>query len=433
MSNKSPDARAIGFIVICCLLLGGGFLFVSNAGWTQEVKKLELREGEITTLPISSAQRIAIGDPTIADVKLISNKKLMLMAKAKGRTNLIIWDASGQREFIVEVIARTALLDETIDRIKELLKASNIEGVTVIQKGENIFLIGEIEYSADIEQVDQIVQSFPGVINLVRETSIKPLVQLDVEVVEMSVGDRNNLGIDWFSTFPVSYELGDISWAQEGRRLIDMTYTLGFADSSLLATLNFLMTETDIRILAKPSLVVSSGKEGKILVGGEMPVLSSTQEGTLPSIQWKSYGISLNIRPTVLKGGNVNIAMAVEVSDLTDVEYDISTGSSAFGVGTRSAETEVILKHGETMVIGGLIKSNKTEIVHKLPILGDIPLINKLFRSTETTTDDLDLVVFITPLIIERDLEKTADDVVDLHFLGRQDVDAEEECLKAQK
>ncbi|GAH08766.1 unnamed protein product, partial [marine sediment metagenome] len=85
-----------------------------------------------------------------------------------------------------------------------------------------------------------------------------------------------------------------------------------------------------------------------------MPVLSSTQEGTLPSVQWKSYGISLNISPTVLKDGNINIAMAAEVSDVdTEVTYDISTGSTAYGMGTRSTETEVVLKNGETMVIGG--------------------------------------------------------------------------------
>ena len=213
-------------------------------------------------------------------------------------------------------------------------------------------------------------------------------------------------------------------WDQEGRRSTDLTVSLGFLDKrGLLATLSFLMTETDARVLAKPNLVVSSGKEGRILAGGEMPVLSSTQEGTLPSVQWKSYGISLNIRPTVLKDGNINIAMAVEVSDVTDVEYDISTGSTAYGVGTRSTETEVVLKNGETMVIGGLIKSTKTETVHKFPILGDIPLINRLFRSTDTTTDDTELVIFITPLIIERGEERTADNVVDLRFLTHKDSD----------
>lgn len=436
MINKNPGAKAVKFIVMSCLLLAGGVLFISNVGWAQETKALELQEGEIITLPISSVRRIAIGDPAIADIKVISDKDLMLMARAKGQTELIIWDASGRREFTVEVISRV-VLDEVIDRLKELLKANDVEGVTVIQKGENIFLIGEILHSSDMEQIKQIVHLFPGVVSLVREATVTPLVQLNVEVVEMNITDQKNLGINWLTSFPTYYDLGDITWEQEGRRALDMTYTLGFADRSLLATINFLVTEGSARILAKPNLVVSSGKEGRILAGGEMPVLSSTQEGTLPTIQWKPYGVNLNIRPTVLKNGNINIAMQTEVSDLTDVQYDVAVGSSVYGVGTRSAETEVVLKNGETMVIGGLIKNTKTETVHKFPILGDIPLINRLFKSTDTTIKEFDLVIFITPIIIERGEERTADNVVDLRFIGRkdsgEDLDMEEECLKAQK
>ncbi len=436
MINKNPGAKAISFILISCLLLAGGGLFISNVGWTQETKALELQEGEIIILPISSVRRIAIGDPAIADIKVISDKDLMLMARAKGQTELIIWDASGRREFTVEVVSRVAL-DEVIDRLKELLKANDVEGVTVIQKGENIFLIGEILHSSDMEQIKQIAHLFPEVVSLVREATIVPLVQLNVEVVEMSISDTEDLGINWLTSVPTYYQVTDMIWNQLGRRTQDATYTLGFADESLLATIDFLVTEGSARILARPNLVVSSGKEGKILAGGEMPVLSSTQEGTLPTIQWKTYGISLNIRPTVLKNENINIAMQTEVSDITDVQYAVAEGSTVYGIGTRSAETEVVLKNGETMVIGGLIKSTKTETVHKLPILGDIPLINRLFRQSETIIKELDLVIFITPILIERGGERIADNVVDLRFIGRKDSDeglnAEEECLKAQK
>ncbi len=422
MINKNPGAKAVKFIVMSCLLLAGGGLFISNIGWAQEAKALELQEGEIITLPISSVRRIAIGDPAIADIKVISDKDLMLMARAKGQTELIIWDGSGRREFTIEVVSRV-VLDEVIDRLKELLKVNDIEGVTVIQKGENIFLIGEILHSSDMEQIKQIVHLFPGVISLVREATITPLVQLNVEVVEMSITDKENLGINWLTSFPTYYKLDDMVWEQEGRRSTDLNITLGFFEKrSLIAALNFLMTETDARILAKPNLVVSSGKEGKILAGGEMPVLSSTQQGALPTIQWKPYGVSLNIRPTVLKNGNINIAMQTEVSAIDfDIAYGVAEGSTVYGMGTRSAETEVVLKNGETMVIGGLIKNTKTETVHKFPILGDIPLINRLFKSTDTTIKELDLVIFITPIIIERGEERTADNVVDLRFIGRKD------------
>ena len=241
MINKNPGAKAVKFIVMICLLLAGGGLFISNVGWAQETKALELQEGEIITLPISSVRRIAIGDPAIADIKIISDKDLMLMARAKGQTELIIWDASGRREFTIEVVSRV-VLDEVIDRLKELLKANDIEGVTVTQQGENIFLLGDLLHSSDIRQVAQIIQSFPGVINLVTEASIKPLVQLNVEVVEMNIGDTSTLGVDWLTSFPLYQQLTDLTWDQMGARTTDLTVSLGFlADRSLLATLNFLM------------------------------------------------------------------------------------------------------------------------------------------------------------------------------------------------
>ena len=86
MIDKKVGLKAVNFIVMSCLLLGGGLLFVSSPGWSQETKKLELQEGEIATLPISSVQRVVIADPAIADIKVISDKDLMLMARAKGQT-----------------------------------------------------------------------------------------------------------------------------------------------------------------------------------------------------------------------------------------------------------------------------------------------------------------------------------------------------------
>jgi pilus assembly protein CpaC len=169
------------------------------------------------------------------------------------------------------------------------------------------------------------------------------------------------------------------------------------------ADITAMETKGVVQVLAEPNVIATNGKEASFLAGGEYPypVVSGTSGGTAAvSISFKEYGIRLNFIPTLTPRGTIRLQVAPEVSalDYTN-EVDIS-GFEVPGITSRKVNTEVELADGQSFMIGGLLDKNLNETFEKIPFLGDIPILGKLFQSEVKTHNDTELIVIVTPEVV---------------------------------
>jgi pilus assembly protein CpaC len=157
-----------------------------------------------------------------------------------------------------------------------------------------------------------------------------------------------------------------------------------------------------LKILAEPNLVVANGAEGKFLVGGEFPVVIATGTGSSASfsVTYKEYGVRLGFQPKISPNGEIYLHVAQEVSELDFVNAVVLSGFRIPGLKTRKAESGLQLADGQTFVLAGLIDNKVSKQVSKIPLLGDIPILGALFRSTRYKNEETELMVMVTPKII---------------------------------
>jgi pilus assembly protein CpaC len=169
------------------------------------------------------------------------------------------------------------------------------------------------------------------------------------------------------------------------------------------ASIEALETRGVVQLLAEPNLMAADGKEASFLSGGEYPypVVSGTSGG-LPavSIEFKEYGIRLNFIPTITPRGTIRLQVAPEVSALDYTNEVQISGFTVPGLTTRRVNTEVELADGESLLIGGLLDKSLTDTFEKIPFIGDIPILGKLFQSDSRTRNDTELIVLVTPEIV---------------------------------
>ncbi|MBN1870020.1 MAG: TonB family protein [Candidatus Omnitrophica bacterium] len=363
-------------------------------------------KGELVTLKVYSLSRVSVTDPMIADIADANDEEILLVAQRSGETALFIWDEHGKRTLMVYVYNRS--LDLVADRTKRLLKDVGIQGlkITANEKEGKVVITGEVPEDKR-RLYDEIVMRFSDdIINLVEEEVIVDLVQIDMQITELSTTLSESLGIDW-STGSVpgiapqyEEEVPDFDGSISDFFKIGDFYRTG----QLVAAVNALVTEGKGRILSKPKLVVISGEEARFLVGGEIPIRTTTfseSGSSQENVSFKEYGISMTITPTIKKE-KVDVVMNLEVS-----EIDASTAttiSEEVAFSTRSASTHLYLDNGQTIVLAGLIKHLESKTLSKVPFLGDIPILGLLFRSrvNPVPQQDQELVIALTPSIMRQ-------------------------------
>ena len=170
------------------------------------------------------------------------------------------------------------------------------------------------------------------------------------------------------------------------------------------ATIHALASRGKLEVLSRPSIMARNNQEAVIVVGQEVPFITNsriTDEGqTINTIQYDNVGIILRVTPFITSEGTVEMIVAPEISTLTDQTVPISNNASAPVIAKRSAETVVVTPNAQTVVIGGLMESQKTETIRKIPILGDIPIIGFPFRRTIRADVKKELLIFLTPYIV---------------------------------
>jgi len=382
---------------------------------------LTLEPGEIESVAVDEVQRVAIGNPDVADLSVVSGHELLLQAKTAGSTNLMVWDRAGQHSYNIEVVDRAP--EAIAEQLRQLIPQLSLPGISVHREHNKLFLTGVVGRQEDLDRVEQMLSAFKDqVTNLVAVSpSAKPVqgppasVKLTVQLIEMSRDGTDKFGVDWSDSmtftetvFPAAAVAGPSLWqrAQDAFRIgaISRTGTGG----GLSAVLNFLVSNGKARILAEPKLVASSGKEATAFLGVEVPIITTTNltsAGTSQSIEFKNTGVELKFSPKVLEGDAANPPIQLGISAKV-ASIDKSVGITIGGVlvpgfRTRKTDTEIVTRSGESVFISGLLQDEEKKNLSQVPALGSIPVLGSLFRSTEFTTGRTELVVIVTPDLLD--------------------------------
>jgi pilus assembly protein CpaC len=374
-------------------------------------------------------QRVAVGIGDIAEATAISPTEIMVDGKAAGETSLIIWDIHGGRQFFnVTVRAQATVTGDSLDAIRRELRAE-LPGQTirVSYSNNNIFLRGTVSDLVSSSRAVQIASSAGKVVNLLDVDVPKSDPQILIKVRFASV-DRNRarqLGINLFNlglgnavggvttTQFAPPAVGGGSSAGGGEGVSGVAGSATFSNEFNLlayfpglgvgADISALETKGVVQVLAEPNVLAANGKEASFLAGGEFPypvAQGSTGGLTTVTIEFKEYGVRLNFIPTITPRGTIRLQVAPEVSALDYTNEVNISGFEVPGLTSRRVNTEVELADGESFMIGGLLDKSTTDTFNKIPFIGDIPILGKLFQSEQKTKNDTELIVIVTPEIV---------------------------------
>jgi pilus assembly protein CpaC len=390
-------------------------------------------------------RRVAIGDPSVADVLIIKGDKtggVLLIGKSPGTTNLMLWERGSDvpMSYTVNVttIASRALLGPDTPSVRVLGDTALITGTTpTMEKHQRAVSAAEIEASPRAAlgpggggsgaggggrgsgngngNGNGNSSAATGAADAIYDTSTvatRSVVQVDVRVVEFSrsvlkqVGLnilKQNNGFTFGSFAPSAMTSATLGSTPNFDSIapISSAFNLVFnsATHGLFANLSLMESNNLARVLAEPTLVALSGQSASFLAGGEIPVPIPQGLGTT-SIEYKPYGVGLTLTPTVLSPQRIALKVAPEASQLDFSNAVTISGVSVPAITTRRADTTVELGDGESFVIGGLIDRETISNVAKVPLLGDLPVIGAFFKQLNYQQNDKELVIIVTPHLV---------------------------------
>ena len=448
----TPIKRAAGaaLAVVAVGLLGWrlGLLPAANAADLQPpvTPKILWREGmlavvgHVVVLPLPEpVSRVVVGDPRVADYRLISRTELYVLGKSVGTTNFLLWRQSGPPVSLTIKVG--ADLMPLVESLKTALpRETDIEltmaSGSVVLRG-SVADVGAADAALQLaqaytRQLNRYLASSAGgsassgasattaqpsaspstggssasggsgqsqVINLLRIRDAQQ-VMLDVRIAEVSKSLLEKLGLQVQAAGG-----GDIRWNVLSSFLGGGSATAGLLFSNGNA-INLEAEKQDglVRILAEPTIVAMSGQEGSFLVGGKVfiPITQSVGTGgTAVTLQEREFGVGLKFVPTVLDGGRISLKVAPEVSEISKESVKSGGATLLPAFTTRRVSTTVQLQDGQSLVIGGLVRNSTTANRNAFPILGEIPILGALFRSNQFVADLTELVVVVRARLVQ--------------------------------
>lgn len=400
-----------------------------------------IHAGELA-VPINKSQvlrsdrpysKALIGNPEIADVLPLTSSSLYVLGKEAGTTSLTLYDRSNNLIAVIDVVVGPDVLSLR----RQLSELVPVEGVGARISNDSIVLEGVVPNAVVADRAVQLAETYaPGkVVNLLSIGSSQQ-VMLEVRFAEVKRSALKQIGLGWFvnddnldgaiggdasltpgapiqTTVPLPgggtatttvpgpgvIRLGSIigSFA-----IISRTFRAFGADFNV--TLDALERKGAITTLAEPTLVALSGETASFLAGGEfpIPVVQNAGDDNSASItvEWKPFGVSLAFTPTVLADGVINMVILPEVSSIDPTASIVINNLTIPGLQTRRAKTVVELRDGESFALAGLIRKDFQDTIRQVPLLGSIPIIGALFRSTGFQHEETELVIIVTPRLV---------------------------------
>jgi pilus assembly protein CpaC len=384
-------------------------------------RELMLEAGQNRLLLLTEEiARIAVADPKVADLKVITPTQVLLTAKGVGATDLTLWNRANQP--LIMSLQVTKNLDGLRKQLKDLFPG---EAVAVSGAGELVVLSGQVSDVRMPERMAEVARLHAKQVANLVQVSGNQQVQLEVRFAEVSRTGLREIGVNLFASSKDGQQIGGMTGrgtspggflgafslpgapATQPTPVYPPQFNSGFslflsnyAKLPFSAMLNLLESNGLAKVLAEPSLVTLSGQEARFLAGGEIPVPLVSSFGTV-QVEWKKFGIILNFTPTVISGDTIHLKLAAEVSDI-DPSIGVTIGGTTVpGLTSRQSETTVRLGHGQSFAIAGLLSDKVRSQIDKVPVLGSIPILGALFRSSEYRRQETELLVVVTARLAE--------------------------------
>lgn len=384
---------------ICLLAAWAVFAIGSATEAAPQPIWLELNQAYLYQAGSSQITRVTVANPAIADVVVLDKVKLNIIGKALGSTSLSVWSANGMRQDFVISVCNTDTA--TAQFIKQSM---GLDGVQVAKVGDKLVLQGTVENQYELNNALGMAKVYAGEDNIVNLIQMKnpTMVNLSALVIDISGKDASDLGFKYGVAKEISLDGGvpKITFGTAG----DFYGGMDWQDythhpfQNVDFMIQALASQNKIKVLSRPNITTMSGEEAEILIGGELPIPTS-KDGEI-SVEWKPYGIKLKIKPQVDQENKITSKVEAEVSGI-DASVSIPTSAGKIpGLISRKASTMLSVPDGQTMAIGGLMNSDESKVITKVPILGDIPIIGEFFKHTSTSKDKRELMILITPTIV---------------------------------
>lgn len=384
---------------------------------------IPVSRSELVIVPSDIAE-VIVADPDIADVHVIGSKRVTFIGKKIGRTNAKLFDKQNNviRQFDIVVGYDLPAIRKALHNFLPH------ERIAVELVNTNIALTGDVSDAGIADKAIRIVNQFvdptgqslgtpqsaaaglPSVLNLLKVISGQQ-VMLRVRVGEVersamktlgfNVAGRKGANFGFSSNFgSVSSTTGDALGAVSGA-LIGGNITSG--SLNLGAQLEALEQQGLFKVLAEPDLVAMSGEKAEFLAGGEfpIPVVQVAGNGVLTTIEFKQFGVAVQFIPFVLSDNRIRISVQPEVSEINQSESTTTNGVTIPGLTTRRAKTTVELAPGESFMIAGLLSDRLNSTINQIPGAAEIPILGALLRSTQYQRDETELVIAVTPYIVD--------------------------------
>lgn len=399
---KIQKQNQFGRFRISALLMVIGLALVTSMAFAVDV---EVNTGEAVTLPAKDVAKLAIADPNVADVIVLSEDEISVIGKKAGITTLTVTHGT---KAPTELHRVTVSNNSMASFVRSMAPKSDI---SVREVGDALVLQGQVQDELEMARLQQVAEG--GKLKVVNLLEVKKPRQISIRtrVLEINTTAAKKFGFKWFGPS------GEVQYALDYKSTFkELTHGMlqpksssgatptGFGVSpSLDVILQLFMDNNIARLLSEPTLITRSGSEANFLVGEERPIVQ-----TLPNsvtVDYKKIGVMMKIKPTVDSQGRILTVIRAEVSQVTGLtpNYDLPI------IGTKNAETTLQVNDGQTIVIGGLLENNiNRDYLRKVPWLGDIPLFGYLFRQKERDHTQREVLFFMTPTVLKDEDAATA-------------------------
>jgi pilus assembly protein CpaC len=387
-------------------------------------------------------KRVSVTDPTVADAIVVTPTQILIHGRSPGEVSLLIWDElerSQSFDLRVDVDVSAAAEEE-----KRIFPE---EQINVSASRSAIVLSGHVTTEDVAKKAGQVAEAYTK--NVVNVLTYGPVgaqeVLLQVKFAEVDRAALKTAGINLFST-GLTNTVGTTTTGQFGgfgpQQITDtvgqtapfqvnqtvsnvLNVFLFRPDIHMGAVINDLENKSILQILAEPNLIAVNGKEASFLAGGEFPfpIVQPGNGFTAVTISFKEFGVRLKFTPLIMPNGDIHLRVQPEVSTLDFTNALTISGFTVPALSTRRADTEFELKDGQSFVIAGLMDNRVTDVINKLPGLGDIPILGAFFRSKSAQKSKTELMVLCTVHRIQPDSQSPTPPEYPRPFLDKQQFD----------
>lgn len=421
ISIGHPAARTWQAFFTAALLLVTGLVhaqgqyeleFGARAGSVQPQLNLAAGKSQIIRAD-EKLDQVVIGNPEVADIKLISDRQVLILGIKPGHTNLVLKNKRRDLVALMDVVVGYDVLG-IAGKLREVLPKER--ALRIATSNNAVILSGKIADAGSLEKALAVTRSYvpaDNIINLVRVEGGHQ-VMLEVKVSEVSRTSLKDLGVksnflsasgdtafNWTGESATAEKLNEVIVKGLGGNVADM----------LDVTLNVLEQKGLARTLAEPNLVAMSGQEASFLAGGEIPIPVAQSDvlggASAITVEYKPFGVGLKFTPTVLSSDQINLQLSTEVSAIDDADpFTLGGGLNIPRLTTRRMATTIEMGDGQSFAIAGLLQNDLNESIRQFPWLGDVPIIGSLFRSSTYNREETELVVIVTPRIVQPTTKK---------------------------